>query len=132
MSYPEVTEETPFDESTVVYKTAGKMFVLINWEDKPLRANLKCEPCKAEELREKYACVIPGYHMNKKHWNTVYFDGSVEDDIVREWIEHSFDRVVAGFPKKKREELLRSRNKGMDSLHLLEDAEFRNELKNSI
>lgn len=132
LNYPEVTEETPFDESTVVYKTAGKMFVLINWDENPLRANLKCEPSKAEELREQYSCVIPGYHMNKKHWNTVYFDGSVDDSVLKEWVEHSFDRVVAGFPKKKREELLSNHRKGVHSLHLLKDKNFRNQLKNSI
>lgn len=115
LGFPEVTEETPFDEHTVVYKTAGKMFALIDWEQKPLRMNLKCDPLLAEELRDQYPCVVPGYHMNKKHWNTVFIDGSVSDEQLGEWVCHSFEKVVAGMSKNLREKLLEKREKGEKS-----------------
>ena len=105
LRFPRVTEETPFDAETVVYKTAGKIFALTNWDQNPLRLNLKCEPERAEELRDKHACVIPGYHMSKKHWNTVIYDGSVADEVFLEWIHHSFERVVMSMPKKLQAEL---------------------------
>jgi predicted DNA-binding protein (MmcQ/YjbR family) len=106
LRFPEVTESTPFDETTVVFKTAGKLFALVDWDEKPLRFNLKCDPAKVEQLRDRYACVLPGYHMNKKHWNTVVYDGSVDDAMFLEWVEHSFYRVVQGLPKAKQKELL--------------------------
>lgn len=133
LGFPEVTEETPFDELTVVYKTAGKMFALINWEGKPLTVNLKCEPSKAEELRDQYACVVPGHHMSKKHWNTVTIDGSVSDELLKAWIAHSFDRVVAGMPKKLQERLrkeLQQPNAGHDPAKDSDD--LRQELKRRI
>ena len=94
-----VTEEFPFDETTLVFKVAGKMFALTDLEG-DFTINLKCEPELAVQLRERYPCVLPGYHMNKKHWNTVVVDGSVSDDLLREWIDHSYERVVYGLPKK--------------------------------
>ena len=106
LSFPEVTEETPFDANTVVYKTAGKMFALTNWSNHPLHFNLKCDPQKAELLRDQYSCVVPGYHMNKKHWNTVTVDGSVEDSILQSWIIDSFLCVVRGMPEKHQTRLL--------------------------
>ena len=132
LSFPEVTEETPFDESTVVYKTAGKMFALIDWEQKPLSTNLKCEPSRAEELRDKYACVVPGYHMSKKHWNTVFLDGSVDDVTLREWITHSFERVVAGMPKKDQVRLLDKQKQGPVDSTGLEDQGLRDEMRRRI
>ncbi len=116
LSYPEVTEETPFDAETVVYKTAGKMFALTNWNSKPLSFNLKCDPEKAEVLREQYRCVLPGYHMSKKHWNTVIYDGSVEDERFKGWIEHSFECVVKSMPRKVQADLLAKRQSGFSSL----------------
>ena len=92
----EVTESFPFNEDTLVFKAGGKIFALANL-DGELRINLKCQPQKALELRERYPAVIPGYHMNKVHWNTVVCDGSVPDNEILEWIDHSYDLVL---PKK--------------------------------
>ncbi len=104
LSKPGVTEEMPFGEDVLVFKVKGKIFSLtdINEFD---GINLKCDPLKSLELREKYAGIRPGYHMNKKHWNTVATDGSVPDDKMRYLINHSYELVVAGLPKKHREEL---------------------------
>ena len=88
-----VTEGFPFDEETLVFKVAGKMFALVDLED-DLSINLKCDPEKAPELREQFPAVIPGYHMNKKHWNTVIIDGSIRDKLIREWIDGSYNLVV--------------------------------------
>jgi len=104
LSKAHVTEEFPFDEVTLVFKVAGKMFTLTGL-DGDFTFNLKCNPELAIELRETYSCVKPGYHMNKKHWNTIEADGSVSDQKLREWIDHSYDLVVAGLPKKMRNEL---------------------------
>ncbi len=101
-----VTEEFPFDETTLVFKVAGKMFALTDLEG-DLSVNLKCDPASAIELREKYSCVKPGYHMNKKHWNTIDVDGSVSNDLIREWIDHSYDLVISGLPKKKQAALMK-------------------------
>ncbi len=88
-----VTEGFPFDEETLVFKVAGKMFALVNLED-DLSINLKCDPEKAPELREQFPAVIPGYHMNKKHWNTVIIDGSIRDKLIGEWIDDSYNLVI--------------------------------------
>lgn len=98
LSLPDVSEGFPFDETTLVFKVKGKMFLLTDLEG-PLTMNVKCDPEKAVELREEYSCVIPGWHMNKKHWNTVQIDGSVSDNLLIEWINDSYN-LVAG--KKKR------------------------------
>lgn len=94
-----VTEEFPFDEETLVFKVAGKMFLLTSLESIPLQINLKCDPEKAVELREEYEAVQPGYHMNKKHWNTIIVDGSVPTKQIFEWIDDSYNLVVAGLNK---------------------------------
>lgn len=94
LSKKEVTEEFPFGENALVYKVTGKMFLLTDLSSPELWINLKCDPQKAIELRERYACVTPGYHMNKKHWNTIHVDGSVSDRLVREWIDHSYEKVT--------------------------------------
>lgn len=88
-----VTESFPFGEDTLVFKSKGKIFALVNL-DGNLSINLKCDPAYAFELRERYSSVIPGYHMNKKHWNTVYLDGSVPDKEVFSWIDHSYDLIT--------------------------------------
>lgn len=88
-----VTEGFPFGDDTLVFKTEGRIFALVNLEGE-LSINLKCDPALAIELRERYSSVIPGYHMNKKHWNTVYIDGSVPDKEVYSWIDHSYDLVL--------------------------------------
>ncbi len=87
-----VTESLPFGDDTLVFKKTGKIFVLANL-DGDLSINIKCDPAFALELREKYASVIPGYHMNKKHWNTVLVDGTIPDKEILEWIDHSYDLV---------------------------------------
>jgi predicted DNA-binding protein (MmcQ/YjbR family) len=88
------TESFPFDEETLVFKVAGKIFALVSLEGE-LTINLKCDPCFALELRERYPAVTPGYHMNKKHWNTVAVDGSISDKEIFSWIDHSYE-LVAG------------------------------------
>lgn len=104
LSLPGTIEDFPFDEETLVFKVGGKMYALTNI-DLFESVNLKCEPEKAVELREQYEGVLPGYHMNKKHWNTVFADGSVSDQLLKEWTKNSYDLVVAGLPKKVRESL---------------------------
>ncbi|RMF22059.1 MAG: MmcQ/YjbR family DNA-binding protein [Bacteroidetes bacterium] len=100
-----VTESFPFDDKTLVFKVMGKMFALLSLDAEPPTANLKCEPLKAEELREQYPDeVLPGYHMNKRHWNTVVLEGGLPDSLLRELIDHSYELVVAGLPKKIRAE----------------------------
>jgi len=105
---PMATESFPFDETTLVFKVAGKMFALTDLEG-DFSVNLKCDPEHAVELRERYKCVLPGYHMNKKYWNTVLIDGSVPDNLLREWIDHSYGEVVSGLSKKMREKLQETR-----------------------
>ena len=102
LTKPSVEETTPFGPSVLVYKVAGKVFALTDPDDFPARMNLKCDPERALVLREEYSAIIPGYHMNKKHWNTVTFDGSVPSKLLRELIDHSYDLVVASLPKSKR------------------------------
>lgn len=92
LSLPDVTEGFPFDQTTLVFKVNGKMFLLTDLEG-PLSMNVKCDPEKAAELREQYTCVRPGYHMHKKYWNTVDIDGTVSDKILIEWINHSYELV---------------------------------------
>ncbi|HVN59193.1 MAG TPA: MmcQ/YjbR family DNA-binding protein [Bacteroidales bacterium] len=92
LSIPDVTEGFPFGEETLVFKVNGKIFVLANL-DGDLSLNLKCDPSFALELRERYASVIPGYHMNKKHWNTVQIDGTIPDREILSWIDHSYKLV---------------------------------------
>lgn len=99
-----VTEGFPFDKETLVFKVMGKMFALTDVDTFP-SINLKCDPEKAHELRERFSAVQPGYHMNKAHWNTVIMDGSVPDKLIFEWVDHSYMLVAASLPKKLRHEL---------------------------
>lgn len=101
---PGVTEEFPFDDRVLVYKVMNKMFALAD-VDFFESINLKCNPERAAELREKYSGIQPGYHMHKKHWNTVLMDGSVNDQLAYELIDHSYDLVVKGLTKKLQAEL---------------------------
>ena len=99
------TEEFPFDLETLVFKVMGKMFALVPLERIPPQCNLKCDPERAIELREEYDSVImPGYHMSKTHWNTLYLE-NLPPNLIRELVDHSYDLVVAGLTKKLREEL---------------------------
>lgn len=89
----DVTEGFPFGPSALVFKTGGRMFLLMMLDEVPVSLNLKCDPRKALELREAYACVLPGYHMNKKHWNTVILEASLPPKMLGEWIDDSYDLV---------------------------------------
>ena len=98
------TESLPFDETTLVFKVIGKMYCLLNMEP-PFSINLKCLPEKAIELREQYEEVQPGYHMNKKHWNTIQLDGNLGNTQIAKWIDDSYNLVTAGLTKKEKSEL---------------------------
>jgi predicted DNA-binding protein (MmcQ/YjbR family) len=104
-----VTEHFPFDNATLVFKVMGKIFVLTRldkWEKDEQKINLKCDPDKAEQLREKYEGIVGGWHSNKRHWNTVTLNSSdVSDDLVKELINHSYKMVVKGLTKKLHAEL---------------------------
>lgn len=102
LSQPGATEDTPFGPEILVYRIAGKMFALVDWQAEPLTINLKCEPELALLLREIHPEVKPGWHMNKQHWNTVTLAESLDAELWQGWIEHSYQRVVAGLPKAKR------------------------------
>jgi predicted DNA-binding protein (MmcQ/YjbR family) len=96
------TEEAPFGPDNIVFKVAGKMFALAALDEVPSAVNLKCDPDLALELRDRYDQVRPGYHMNKRHWNTVELGGVIPDKEIRTMIDHSYDLVVAGLPKSRR------------------------------
>ncbi|MHA7058787.1 MmcQ/YjbR family DNA-binding protein [Aquimarina sp. M1] len=100
-----VTEEFPFDETTLVFKVMGKMFALTGLNRLPFSVNLKCDPEKSIELREFHPEIEPGYHMSKKHWNTVNFSDSLTTDMLHELIDHSYNLVVNGLTKKAKQEL---------------------------
>ena len=97
-----VTEDMPFDDETLVFKVCGKIFALLSL-DGVGGLNLKCEPVKALELRERYDFIIPGYHMNKKYWNTVTVTGEITEKQLKDWIKHSYNEVMRGISKKRRE-----------------------------
>ncbi len=99
------TYDYPFDIYVRVYRVCGKIFALINEQNKPIAINLKCNPLYAIELRSTYVCVEPGYLMNKKHWNTVTTGGDVDVMMLEELIDHSYNLVVAGLTKKQRENI---------------------------
>jgi predicted DNA-binding protein (MmcQ/YjbR family) len=99
-----VTEELPFGPENLVLKVMGKIFAITSIDDFA-SINLKCDPEEAVALREKYSAVLPGYHMNKKHWNTVLTDGSVPDKLLQKWIDHSYDLVVNSLTKKQKDQL---------------------------
>jgi predicted DNA-binding protein (MmcQ/YjbR family) len=98
------TESFPFDEVTLVFKVGNKMYALLSL-DEPLSINLKCDPEIAIELRERYPSVVPGYHMNKVHWNSIFIDGTIPNSIIKEWIMNSYDLIFKSLPKFKQVEL---------------------------
>ncbi|AKQ45429.1 MmcQ-like protein [Rufibacter radiotolerans] len=104
LAKPHVEETLPFDQDTLVYKVAGKMFALCSMSDYEAGLALKCDPEWAVELREQYPAIQPGYHMNKKHWNTVLPEAFLPPGMLPKLIDHSYDLVVKGLPKKVREE----------------------------
>jgi predicted DNA-binding protein (MmcQ/YjbR family) len=99
LSKPCATEGTPFGPAVLVFKVSGKMFALAALDDVPTTVNLKCDPDLALELRDRYEQVTPGYHMNKKHWNTVEIEGGIPDPELRKMIDHSYDLVAKGLRK---------------------------------
>ena len=105
LSLPAVTEDTPFGEDTLVFRVKGKIFLLTSLKSESLSFNVKCDPDYAIELREKYPFVKPGYHMNKKHWNTINSEEPISVALVTPWIKHSYDLIVASLPAKLRSEL---------------------------
>ena len=107
LSLKDVTEGFPFGEETLVFKTNSKIFLLMSLSASPLQFNVKCDPGYAIELREQYSCVLPGYHMNKKHWNSLQPE-KLNPELVRELIDHSYDLVLKGMPKKQQNEILHS------------------------
>lgn len=104
LSKNQVTESFPFDEETLVFKVAGKMFAMAGLEHHPATVSLKCDPEKALELREEYDEITPGYHMNKMHWNSVIIDGNLSHKLIRELIDDSYNLVVKGLPKKQQKD----------------------------
>ncbi len=99
-----VAEELPFGPEYLVFKVMGKIFAITSIENFD-SVNLKCDPEEAVMLREKYDAVLPGYHMNKKHWNSVLMDGTVSDKLFLKWVDHSYEQVVITLTKKQKEEL---------------------------
>ncbi len=105
LSKKAVEQTTPFGPEVLVYKVVGKVFALTDPDEYPAFVNLKCDPDRALELRDQHEAIRPGYHMSKKHWNSVYLDGTLPADLVRELIDHSYDLVVKGLKKSDREQL---------------------------
>lgn len=99
------TESFPFGEHTLVFKVCGKMFLLMNLDSHPLQFNVKCNPGKAEEFREIYSSVIPAFHMNKKHWNTIILNGQIQSKLIREMIDESYVLVIKSLPLKERKKI---------------------------
>jgi predicted DNA-binding protein (MmcQ/YjbR family) len=105
LSLKGATENFPFDEMTLVLKVQGKMFGLIPLDNPETQISVKCDPERAISLREEYSAIVPAWHFNKKHWNTILIDPSISRQLLCELIEHSYNLVVSGLPKKLREEL---------------------------
>lgn len=99
LAKPDTEEGMPFGNDTLVFKVNGKIFLLVGLDAQPLQFNVKCAPDRAVELREQHTSIIPGYHMNKKHWNSVIVDGSLTNKELKEQIDHSYSLVA---PKKKK------------------------------
>jgi predicted DNA-binding protein (MmcQ/YjbR family) len=95
-------EEFPFNDEVSVFKVAGKMFALCSLDDEPLQVSVKCQPDLAVQLRAAHPAIVAGYHLNKRHWNTITIDGSLPDQLVSEMIVDSYDLVVASLPKARR------------------------------
>jgi predicted DNA-binding protein (MmcQ/YjbR family) len=102
LAKPGVEETFPFDEVTLVFKVMGKVFAITGLDSEEFTVNLKCEPGWAEELREQYPEIRPGYHMHKKHWNTVSFEEGLDEKLLRRLTDHSYELVVGGLPRKMR------------------------------
>ena len=105
LSLKDATESFPFGEDTLVFKTNDKIFLLVSLSSSPLQFNVKCDPEYAVELREQYSCILPGYHMNKKHWNTIIIDGSLTKAQLKQFIKESY-LLVAPNPRRGKRNLL--------------------------
>ncbi|MCB0668986.1 MAG: MmcQ/YjbR family DNA-binding protein [Saprospiraceae bacterium] len=105
LSKPHVTEDMPFGEDILVFRVGGKMFLLTNLTAEVTSMNLKCDPLKAIELRDRHESITPGYHMNKKHWNTVLCDDTLTKSLQVDLIDHSYDLVFRSLSRKQRDEL---------------------------
>jgi predicted DNA-binding protein (MmcQ/YjbR family) len=105
LRFPGSDEAFPFGPDTSVFKVAGKIFALSQLAARPLRVSLKCEPLLAEQLRAAHTTVIPGYHLNKQHWNTVIIDGSMPEHTITDMVEDSYDLVVSKLPLSRRRAL---------------------------
>lgn len=108
------TEGFPFGEDILVFKVMDKMFAVLGLEphDEGFMVIVKCDPEKAIELREKYQSVFPGYHFNKKYWNSIYLEGDMADDEIKYWIDHSVEEVIKKLPKKQQQEYANSKKNG--------------------
>lgn len=95
LAYPDAVEDYPFGDEVTVFKVGGRIFALVSLDGNPGSVHLKCDPDWALDLRDRYPAIRPGYHLNKRHWNTVELDASIEDDVVREMIFHSYELVAA-------------------------------------
>jgi predicted DNA-binding protein (MmcQ/YjbR family) len=102
LSFPGAAEEFPFSEGLSVFKVGGKVFALTRLSARPLTISLKCEPALAEQLRATYPAIVGGYHLNKRHWNTVTLDGTIDDAMLHDLVEDSYDLVVDGLPRRAR------------------------------
>ena len=102
LALPGAEEDFPFGDEVSVFKVAGKMFALSDLDGSPLQLSIKCEPELAAQLRASYPAIGPGYHLNKRHWNTVTLDGSLADQMVTDMLGDSYDLVVASLPKARR------------------------------
>ena len=102
---PGAVEDYPFGDDVAVFKVGGRVFALCALSGRPGSVSLKCDPTLAEALRDRYPSVRPGYHLNKRHWNTVLCDGSLPDELVRDMVEDSYDLVVESLPKRIRDDL---------------------------
>jgi predicted DNA-binding protein (MmcQ/YjbR family) len=105
ISKQDTKECFPFNETTLVFKVAGKIFLLVDIDSRPLSFNVKCDPQKAIELREKYSFIVPGFHMNKKHWNTIEWDSRANSKLIYSCIDDSYQLVVSSLPKKLQSKL---------------------------
>ncbi len=105
LSFPGSEQTFPFGPENSVFKVAGKIFALSRLDAIPLRVSLKCEPGLAEQLRKAHPCVIPGYHLNKRHWNTVIIDGSLPDETICDMVEDSYDLVVSSLSRSRQRAL---------------------------
>ncbi len=105
LSFAGAEETLPFGQENSVFKVSGKIFALSRLDQRPLRIGLKCEPELAVRLRADHAAIVPGYHLNKRHWNTVALDGSIDDGMLHDLVEDSYDLVVSGLPRRVQREL---------------------------